>query len=391
MTAPAPRDVVLACSRPATPPAEAERLRAAAAQIAWPEVAGLARHHGVHVLVARRLRELDVDVPAPTREFLRRAERDTVISGTIHAAETKRLVDLLDAAGVTALPLKGPTLAVAAYGDVSARRSGDLDLLVRDDEIRATEDALLRGGYRYEDGPPSDGRRRWAVRVDGQLPPMVREDNLVRLEVHRTVNQPIHRLRLDEDGMRRRARPRELGPVGPVRSMGPEDMILVICTHAGRTRWERFEWATSLARLCRTPGLDWPLVERLARRASVRRLLALALLYAHEVDPELPAEAWKLTCDHHAAKLAPRMAPLRQPWKEGEHTPPEVEGLDRRLVSFWLRSRERLRDQLSVVTWMLTPKSDDVDKAGLPPRLEFLLWPRRWLRVLGLAVSAVRR
>lgn len=379
----------MACARPVTPPDEADRLREAAGAIDWAQAAGLAHHHGVDVLMVRRLRELGIALPPTTRRFLLRAERDTTINAEIQAAETRRLVELLDERGVTALPLKGPTLAVAAYGDVTARRSGDLDLLVRAEDVLATEDALLHGGYHYEEGPCSEPRRRWSLRIDGQLPPMARDDRVVRLELHRSVHQPIHRMAMDEDGMRRRARPRDLGAAGSVRSMGPEDMILVVCTHAGRNAWERFEWAACLARLCAGPEVDWTLVEDLTRRARVRRLVALAMGYALEIDPGLPDPVRRLSTEPGAARLAARMAPLSRPWTPGEADPEGPEGLNPWLVRWWFARRERPLDRLSVIPWMLSPKSDDIDGMRVPRRLEFLIWPRRWLRVLRLAAGKV--
>ena len=46
-------------------------------------------------------------------------------------AELQRVMEVLGATGVPVLALKGPALAVQAYGDVSLRSYGDVDVLVQ--------------------------------------------------------------------------------------------------------------------------------------------------------------------------------------------------------------------------------------------------------------------
>lgn len=97
-----------------------------------------ATEHGVDLALANAVRATrDVDA-----RLLVRARDTVVVARARTEAQLRELADAeraLVAAGVATLWLRGPALAVAAWGDAFARRPGrDLDLLVRPgDRLRA--------------------------------------------------------------------------------------------------------------------------------------------------------------------------------------------------------------------------------------------------------------
>src|SRR5256886_10494233 len=54
------------------------------------------------------------------------------------------------AAGIAAVPVKGPTLAALAYGDLARRESFDLDILVRRQDVAPAADLLRSLDYRAD-------------------------------------------------------------------------------------------------------------------------------------------------------------------------------------------------------------------------------------------------
>jgi hypothetical protein len=63
-----------------------------------------------------------------------------------------RMVGELDDAGIASVPLKGPQLSEALYGDPARRPSSDIDLLVAPEQLRRAVEVVRRIGYR----PPTD-------------------------------------------------------------------------------------------------------------------------------------------------------------------------------------------------------------------------------------------
>jgi hypothetical protein len=90
---------------------------------------------------------------------------------------TIQLTDSFRGAGIQSLPLKGPTLGGAIYGETGRRPSGDIDLLVRSEDLPGAVAVAERLGYRdwYE----------FAVR--GELPRLhvtLTREGLPPLELH---------------------------------------------------------------------------------------------------------------------------------------------------------------------------------------------------------------
>src|SRR5687767_3621410 len=87
----------------------------------------LARTHGVLPLLYRSLHTIGPDlVPQDALTTLRHhvranAQRNLFLAGTL-----LKLVRLLEAHGIAAIPYKGPVLATLAYGNVALRQFGDL-------------------------------------------------------------------------------------------------------------------------------------------------------------------------------------------------------------------------------------------------------------------------
>src|SRR5215207_3754046 len=102
----------------------------------WERVVRLAGRHKVLPHVYRALREGFRD-SAPA-EALQRLEDEAGANARRNLMLTGRLLKLLTllaAAGVEAVPFKGPLLALSAYGDSSMRQFADLDLLVRPADV----------------------------------------------------------------------------------------------------------------------------------------------------------------------------------------------------------------------------------------------------------------
>src|SRR4051812_44371461 len=162
------RDTAVGLLCRCTGPSPDEVRLAAAEGQDWSLFLDLALAHGVVALAHAALAAAGVDPPPDVEQRLGAHRLLLARRGVGAAAETVRLVRLLDAAGARALPLKGPTLALQAYGDTGARDYGDLDLLVAAPDLVRAREALQRDGYApVEAWTPRE--ERWFMRTKGQL------------------------------------------------------------------------------------------------------------------------------------------------------------------------------------------------------------------------------
>lgn len=105
-------------------------------------------------LLAVRLSEAGVD----DSQFgkYRGVQRRTWARNLLLFRHAGALVTLLGEAGITALALKGAAVASRYYPEVSMRPMGDLDLMVRPDELPRTLNVLEAAGWRCAHRPPRD-------------------------------------------------------------------------------------------------------------------------------------------------------------------------------------------------------------------------------------------
>src|SRR4029078_8084126 len=130
------------------------RIRELLGGIDWRAMIALATSWEVEPAVFGNLRVhfADATPPEVLAEIteLERAQRAYAVSRTLQVVDlSKRLTE----AGIPTIVLKGPAVAIAAYGDYSRRTFGDIDLLVHRDDLPAANDLLLALGYSPKFGP----------------------------------------------------------------------------------------------------------------------------------------------------------------------------------------------------------------------------------------------
>src|SRR2546425_5975977 len=369
--------LLLDCARTSLDPERAEQVWVLAGDhLDWAWLLDTARPHGILPLLHHHLRATgDGAVPAPVRAALsRRVEADARRNLRL-AGELVRLLDLFARHGVTAVPYKGPLLAVRCYGDLALRPFRDLDFLVRPQDLATAHQVLVADGYRP--WPPRTPRQQTAIRTTWHEDAFWRDDDIV--ELHWALAPREFPLPLDLDDVWARLEPLPLGRT-PVRTLCAEHLLLMLCAHGAKHCWERLGWICDVAELLRsTPGLDLPGGLDRARDLGVHRMVLLALRLARDLlDAPLPDPvARRAQADGAVARLVAQVQ-----WALFRHTP----GLPRdrpQLSPFHLRAQERWRDRLRYCARVaLTPTLGDWAWLRLPDALYPLYYVVRPIRLV---------
>lgn len=365
---------------------DAERFRAAAtAGLDWDTLFALARRHGLLPLLVRHVEALCPEAPpAATRELARSVSESVARYNLLLLGELFRVLDRLAAEDILGVPLKGPSLAVSVYGDLSLREFTDLDVLVPESDAFRARAVLEAGGYRPTHWLPAHAE-----------PAVLRTGNAIALdhvaldtclEIHWRFFPRHFRFPLEETGPLERLEAVEIQGRRLPR-LSAADRLLFLTAHGFRHAWQRLEWLAGVAELIRDrPDLDWDGAIGRARRLGGRRMVGLGLaLAAGELDAPVPVEALRATLDPKVEDLAAR---VRARWRAGETTPlPRLEE-----TRFRLRGRERRRDRIAYVVGVVaTPSEADWRVARLGRGLSVLYYPIRALRLATkYAARAVR-
>jgi hypothetical protein len=237
----------------------------------WSALLALAEENRVTALVYPTLASI---APEPFAD----AWRTGWLNAELLAAELESLLDVFADRGIEVMPLKGPVLAEALYGDRTARQSGDLDLLVESLQFPAAKALLLELGYIAE--PPR--------RIDFHQ--AFHKPNAM-VELHWSLGTP-DRCPLDTEEVWSRSTPGTFG-VRAVRMMAEEDLVLYLGYHMLKHHCRTLLWTADLSlaleRVERNGG--WQTLLRAAQNQGLFRLLLCTCLVVEEVlGRPLPAE-----------------------------------------------------------------------------------------------------
>jgi hypothetical protein len=263
----------------------------------------MAEHHGVTNLVALPMSE--ETAPAEFRARLQEAQRAHAVSALALIAEMLRILERFERSEIQALVLKGPALALQAYGDATARQFGDIDLLVRHRDVLRATSAMAQMGF----SPRIPAAALSSGRVPGEYF-FSRPASNVIAEIHteRTLRYFPNTLAVEELF----ARSVKLDANGQgVPSLSPEDALISACTHGAKHFWERLMWVADVAALVkRQEHLDWDRVHRTAAQLGARRIVNTGLgLAAKVLRAPLPAPVRsQVDSDSGASALADEIA-----------------------------------------------------------------------------------
>ena len=125
-------DLLLSCARTRLDPESSERVaRAVHGGVDWDSlIASADRHYVMPLLYWNLSRVCAADVPRDPMDALQHRFRDSAQRNLLKSRELVRVLNLLAANGINALPMKGPVLAEAVYGQLALRQFDDLDVLI---------------------------------------------------------------------------------------------------------------------------------------------------------------------------------------------------------------------------------------------------------------------
>ena len=247
--------------------------------IDWDYLIQTALRHKLMPLLYRHLRDLGFElIPESSRERLKSLFHTNARRNIFIATELFRVLNLLRENGIPAIPYKGLVLAAALYGDPGLRQIGDLDFLVRRQDVPKARDLLLSLGYRSQDELPP-GQEAAYLRSQSEYN-LVHPDRVLLAELHWAISPKHFSFSFNTASLWERVGSTTLLDV-EVPDLAPEDLLLILCVHGAKHLWERLEWICGVAELVRmNPELPWGQMMESATHTVSRRVVLLGLTLA---------------------------------------------------------------------------------------------------------------
>jgi hypothetical protein len=239
----------------------------------------LAEAHGVLGHFAAALASVPgFRIPSSFLDSLRVHQRAHVLSNLAMTAELFRILELFRRSEIECVVVKGPVLALRAYGEPALRQYADLDLLLRQNHIPRAAEILDAAGY--------DSRIPHEAIRSGKIPGEYRfhrQNSKIILELHteRTLRYfplpvPIEKYFQSKTAMSLDGR--------PVPALSAEHEFILISVHGATHFWERLMWISDVAAMVRNhPELDWNYIRQSAAEVGAERMLRVALLLSERL------------------------------------------------------------------------------------------------------------
>ena len=353
--------MVLACGRRFLSDAGREEIaRLAESCVDWDAIDAFARRHGLLPLLFRHLPAIAGD-RIPRRLYaIWWAECDEIArrNGRM-ARELAAIVATLRDRGIEAIPYKGPTLAIAAYGDVALREFLDLDLLLAPSRVHDAVAALSTAGYRSALALSPDATRELVMRSRHYEWPLIHEVSGTLVELHWRAD-PEYRVVDMENAPS---------------ALPPSLLAMMLCLHGTKHFWTRAAWLADIVALADAACIDWGWIARESRRLGCARHVALAPLLASRLFGMAPPAAFEAELrDPIVADLAEEIA--AEIYGDGPRYAMSAEF--RRNVT--LRRGIAAKSSYLWHAWM-APGRSDWERWNLPGSLSALYWPLRPIRL----------
>ncbi len=299
-----------------------------------------------------------------------------------------KLITELEDGGVPVIPFKGPMWGEWLYGDVAMRSWNDLDVVVRKADVLDVRSVLERRGFVDYNDEYDPRTLVHADRGEGQLHFLDDRRKLI-LDLHWQIGVGQGAGALDGGALLARSVERTL--LGhTVRAPSDADLLLILCVHGARHRWDTVEQLLGLATFVRDSGPDeWQGFLAAAGAAGCRRRVVVAVAHVCRVFglPGPPEVRAALAADPVGRRLLAGLRPGDLDLR------PDGTLRHRRSSILWETATEDsvaacLRHAAARV---LRPGPEDWESVSLPAGTECLYYVVRPVRLAGKWVRILAR
>ena len=308
---------------------------------------------------------------------LSRLKREAVANSQsiLHlVARQLRAYRLFQEHGIKVAIFKGSVLSQMAYGELTLRQAGDIDLLINRRDF--TPARVLLESLGYEMTPqltPAQLSSHLSNHCEIQF---MRDEWLTVVDLHWDLAPRSFVFGVKADEVMSRLQSVSLAGVS-VETFGTEDLLLYQAMHGAKHLWRRLEWISGFAESIRaTPSINWDTLVDRAAKAHATRILALGLrLVAETSDVPLPPAVFaSLDRDKTMQRMAGQIrAQLFTTFGYAESTETNL---------YNLRIMDRKRDVLiSALRSIFVPTFPDWQSLALPASLHSLYYAYRPLRL----------
>ena len=209
----------------------------------WRKVVDLAHQHKVAPLLYHHIRRMKIELPVELDKELKQVHSKNIFRNMRLFQEMNKLLRWLQSEDIPVIVLKGAYLATKVYDSVGLRTMGDVDLLVKQEDVLRVEQKLLGCGYLPEISDRAITQKNYHFRY------LLNGSNFV-IEIHWKLLGNNFPFQIDMDGLWGRAKSVTLAQCTTL-VLSLEDLLLHLCLHIVKHVYRYdVEYDASIRTLC---------------------------------------------------------------------------------------------------------------------------------------------
>jgi len=272
----------------------------------------LSSKHGVLPLIYICLKSMDYQqesaniLPSHIFDIFKQRYKQVATKNMLMSAEVIKIVKSLGFHKIDVISFKGPLLSKVAYGDITLRQYGDIDLLIRPDKLFQAVTHLESLGYELQASKKLIQNPEWIKSTKDMTLFHPRKGIVVELHwklfqssFANTSFDPWDYTQIVEFNRT------------DIKVFQPELLLAYLCIHGSRHLWERIEWIVDVDRLVRNSSINWNLVLELSSGFEGTKMLLLGLNISKIFfDTPLPKFVLKRIDNKKISILTEKIIPL---------------------------------------------------------------------------------
>lgn len=271
--------LLLSCAR--TAPESETKIRSLIDEgVNWDYLIQRAAQHRLTQLLYWNLK--DFPVPETVLSNLKESFEENARVNLMMLGELLKVLKLFASEGISAVPYKGPVLAILAYGNLSLRQFNDLDIFVDKGDVLKAKEILVSQGYKPQFELEGFMQRKF-LRSQREYK-FFNPETGVRFEIHwqfpgvsfsfsseaKFLEDPKSRTMIKINS-------------NEIPFLSTENMFLILCIHASGHLWERLAWICDISELIQSFEIDWEYISKKADELGIKRVLKVNLLLAADL------------------------------------------------------------------------------------------------------------
>ena len=251
----------------------------------WDQFIQASTQQGISGLLSARIRQSGhaAEIPARVTEELHQLGLQIALRNLRLYRELHKILAALKEADIPVIVMKGMFMAQGVYGDLASRSMGDIDILVRAEDINRADAWIRQSGYAWV-----DEKGGWDTYIQKDYHVFYYLSSMrVHLELHWNLNIPSSPFFLNMGELWDRALPTRIAGVD-VLTFSPEDLLLTSSLHIayhhsfdGFALRSLYDIALILAQY--QAQIDWQQVQQLSQQWGSTHCTYLVLRLAQDL------------------------------------------------------------------------------------------------------------